>query len=389
MSVETQTAYAKLARWCRERNYAGDDPFDGLNSRLFGATPLARSRTARLAWTQLLKRSPINFRRLAMVKVGRNPKGTALFALAKLADLERTQSAEDADQARALLADLIGVQLKGLSGAAWGYNFDWQGRAFFAKQGTPTIVPTAFAVRALLAAAECWREPPYLSTARSVCDFILTDLNRTIDTDDELCFSYSPADRTQVYNASLLAGETLAAVSQVTGEAELCEFAVRAARYVVRQQKPDGSWAYGADDYQGWADNFHTAFILSSLSRIMKACPQAAKEFAPALKRGYEFWRDSFFLSDGWPQYFPDRLYPVDAHSAGAAIATFVERQDVDPAALDHAERIAHWAIRNLQSPRGYFYYQRHRFYTNRIPYMRWSQAWMAYALALLAKSKQ
>jgi hypothetical protein len=42
------------------------------------------------------------------------------------------------------------------------------------------------------------------------------------------------------------------------------------------------------------------------------------------------------------------------------------------------------WAIENLRSPRGYFYYQRNRFYTNRIEYMRWSQAWMSYALARL-----
>jgi len=35
-----------------------------------------------------------------------------------------------------------------------------------------------------------------------------------------------------------------------------------------------------------------------------------------------------------------------------------------------------------MRSSEGYFYYQRHRFHTNRIPYMRWSQAWMMYALA-------
>ena len=33
---------------------------------------------------------------------------------------------------------------------AWGYNFDWQSRNFFAPRGTPTIVPTAFAARALI-----------------------------------------------------------------------------------------------------------------------------------------------------------------------------------------------------------------------------------------------
>lgn len=384
---EIDQSYSALMGWCRGQNYGGWDPFDGLNSRLFQATPLAKSRVARLGWTQFFKRWPVNFRNLVAVPRGRNPKGTALFALAKLTDFERTKSENDAQEAHALLDDLLAVQLTGFAGAAWGYNFDWQGRAFYARQGMPTIVPTAFAARALLSGNCCFDYHQYVSAAGSSCRFIVENLNRTVDTSDELCFSYSPNDHTRVYNASLLAAETLAAVGALIGEKEYVDLATRAARYVVRQQRADGSWAYGADDYQGWADNFHTAFILSSLWLIMRACPASADEFRPALRRGYDFWRERFFLENGWPKYFPDRLYPVDAHSAGAAIATLVDLKELDDGALPLAKTVALWAIRNLQSPRGYFYYQRHRFYTNRIPYMRWSQAWMAYALAKLIRN--
>jgi hypothetical protein len=386
---EIQQSYDLLMNWCSAEDFSGYDPFDGLNSRLFRATPLVRSRVARLAWTQFFKRSPLNFRRLVGVPRERNPKGSALFALAKLSDFQRTDRDEDAQTARALLDDLVKVQLTRFHGAAWGYNFDWQGRAFFAPKGTATIVPTAFAVRALLRGAEVLTEPAYLATAKSAGEFILNDLKRTVETEDEVCFSYSPLDQTRVYNASLLAAEGLAAVSQLAGDREYAEIALAAARYVVRRQRQDGSWTYGADDYQGWADNFHTAFILSSLWRIMRASPGGADEFRPALRKGYDFWRERFFLANGWPKYFPDRLYPVDAHSAGAAIATFVDLRELDETALPMAKIIAHWAIDNLQSPHGYFYYQRHRFYTNRIPYMRWSHAWMAYALAKLIGSGQ
>src|SRR5205807_10138686 len=109
--------------------------------------------------------------------------------------------------------------------------------------------------------------------ARTICDFILNDLNRTAEAHDEVCFSYSPLDRTRVFNASLLAAETLATVGRLTGEESLCELAMRAALYVVRRQHEDGSWAYGADDYQSWSDNFHSAFILTSLSRINDSVP--------------------------------------------------------------------------------------------------------------------
>src|SRR5260370_38541746 len=85
MEISLEQAYTELDSWCRERGYAGHDPFDGLNSKLFQAMPLRGSRAARLVWTQLFKPSPINFRVLARVPAQRNPKGTPLFALAALA----------------------------------------------------------------------------------------------------------------------------------------------------------------------------------------------------------------------------------------------------------------------------------------------------------------
>lgn len=384
MKVELESAHLTLAAWCRERDYAGHDPFDGLNSRLFQYTPLKNSRTARLAWTQFFKRSPLNLRAIAGVPAGRNPKGTALFALAALADFRRTRTKEAETQARQLLSRLSAARLETSSGVAWGYNFDWQGRAFFAPQGTPTIVPTAFAARAFVEAALAFNDESFLQTARSCCAFILDELPRSEESESEVCWSYSPVDRTRVFNASLLAAETLATVGALTKEEELCEWAVRGARYVIKRQRADGSWAYGADGYQSWADNFHTAFILTSMTRITGACPASRDEFAEATLHGYQFWRDTFFLANGWPKYFHDRLYPADAHSAGAGIIALLELQKLDKDARALAQTIARWAIRNLRDPRGFFYYQRRRFYTVRTPYMRWSQAWMLYALARL-----
>src|SRR3954464_4904233 len=130
MENEIERAYSRLAAWCRERDYAGHDPFDALNSRLFQASPLRHSRAARLAWTQLFKRSPVSFRKIAGVPAERNAKGTALFALAALSSFRRTRKKEAESEARKLLDELLSARLKNGSGAAWGYNFDWQGRAF-------------------------------------------------------------------------------------------------------------------------------------------------------------------------------------------------------------------------------------------------------------------
>ncbi len=420
MPIDLTSVHRELWNWCRAHDFAGYDPYDGLNSSLFQATPFRHSRAARLAWTQFLKRSLFNLRKIAGVPAERNAKGIALFALAALADYRRLQTKEAEVAARELLDDLIGLSLKGSRGACWGYNFDWQSRSFFAPKGTPTIIPTAFAARALCEAAEVIDRDEYLPFARTICDFILNDLNQSDANSEEVCFSYSPLDQTRVFNASLMAAEVLATVGGLLGEQSLCDAAMRATRYVVRRQLADGSWAYGADGHQTWSDNFHTGFILTSLSRISRmlaiAGPLSAsgegvggevgRGFTPpqplptrgegqthldlesALVRGYEFWKERFFLSNGWPKYYPTRLYPADVHSTAAAIVTLVELRGRFPGTLELAEQIANWATENMLSSDGYFYYQRHRFHTKRIPYIRWSQAWMAYAISRLLESR-
>jgi hypothetical protein len=388
MHESLEQAFTELLDWCSRRDFAGYDPFDALNSRVFQLTPFTRSRTARLIWTQALKRSPLNLRSFALVPPQQNSKGLALFALAALSNYRRTKTADAETKARELLDQLGRSRIQGYSGAAWGYNFPWQSRNFFAAEKTPMVVPTAFAARAFVEGYGAFGVDEYLITARSSCDFIVKDLKRSADSADEVCFSYSPSDTTQIFNASLLAAEILAGVGTITGEAELCDLALRAARYVVRRQRQDGSWSYGTAPQQQWVDNFHTAYVLLSLRRISKCCADAGNDLESALQRGLQYWRESFFLADGWPKYYHDSLYPADAHSAATAIVTLLELRELDNSSLDLAERIACWTLRNLRDRQGFFYYQRRRFFTVRTPYMRWTQAWMLYALARLLEEK-
>ena len=237
MSDLFQAAYDQLFSWCQQRDFAGHDPFDALNSRLFQATPLAQSRNARFIWTQVVKRSPADVRAVIRVPAERNAKGIALFTLAQIANHRRLKSTQSEFAVRDFLSGLLSMQIDGYSGACWGYNFDWQSRNFFAPRNTPTIVPTAFAARALIEAEQDF--PDLLKEARSVCDFIINDLPRTVDTETELCFSYAPNTDTRIFNATLLAAEVLAAVRTVDLERFLfrCGFRHRRFRLPTRVRR--------------------------------------------------------------------------------------------------------------------------------------------------------
>lgn len=56
----------------------------------------------------------------------------------------------------------------------------------------------------------------------------------------------------------------------------------------------------------------------------------------------------------------------------------------LDDRYLRFAVTIADWTINNMQDEEGFFYYRKNKFYINKIPYMRWSQAWMMLALSNL-----
>jgi hypothetical protein len=114
----------QLHKYLQSCDYAGYDPYDGLESRIFQALPFKRFRITRLAWIQLMKRSPLNLRPLVLVPQSRNPKGIALCAAALL-KLGQGGKSDYEKEARVLLDWLITHQTRGYEGASWGYNFSW------------------------------------------------------------------------------------------------------------------------------------------------------------------------------------------------------------------------------------------------------------------------
>src|SRR5690606_20296508 len=148
--------------------WKGYDPFDGLNSRLFQRIPFLRTRPAvRLLFLQANKRLPLNLRPWLGVPKERNPKGIGLVLRALLNLYARSRDGSCLQQVEELAAWLERNACPGYSGKCWGYNFDWQSRAFFIPRGTPTVVNTSFIGRAFVQAHDLLGKPGWLEVARS------------------------------------------------------------------------------------------------------------------------------------------------------------------------------------------------------------------------------
>jgi hypothetical protein len=372
MNIEPHIS--KLLNHIESQRFVGYDPYDALNSPLL-KTLSFNQKYIRIVFIQAFKRLPINLRPLVGIRKEYNPKALGLFlwGYAKLYRIRK--KAEYLRKVDDLLGLLEQLKCKGYSGNCWGYNFDWQSRAFYIPKDTPTIVNSSFIGHALIDTYRYTCKEKALEMAIPIKDFILNDLNRK-EENGNICFSYTPIDTTSVHNANLLGSSLLIRLCRYESDEHLKSTALRGFAYTMKCQRENGSWFYADADYQRWIDSFHTCFNLQSILYFLEE--GFGKEYQGAFEKGVQFYRKIFFLDDGTPKYYHNRIYPVDIHSPAEAVVFFSKMGD---SYKRFSEHILQWMIRNMQDRKGYFYFQKMRNYKNKIPYMRWSQAWAFHAL--------
>lgn len=392
-------SFSALKSYCEQEHFKGWDSYDGLNSKVFQAIPfLKKSALCRLIVIQGFKRCPFNFRKLALVPKEHNAKGVGLF-LSGYCNIyhivrkhpEWSEKLDTLDEIKKLinkLADLlIGLRSQGdYHGACWGYNFDWQARRLFLfPKYTPTVVATNFCATALMEAYEITGNKEYLDVALSAANFVTEDLHRTPYKEGFL-FSYSPLQGNDtVFNASLLGARLLSYCYHYTQKEEYRTLAAQAIKACCEGQREDGAWMYGMLPVQNWVDSFHTGYNLDALIAYQEMTGD--ESFTHYIEKGFDYYINHFFESDGTPKYYDNRTYPIDIHCPGQLFVTLSRLHKFDEY-KDLAEKVLQWTVLNMQDKKGYFYYQLKPGISSKISYMRWSNAFMFNALSHYMKNQ-
>lgn len=369
-----------LRNWVEQRDFSGYEPFDILGS------PFLRNHWLRewplgIVFMQFGKRlAGIRLRHWLRVPASKNPKALGLF-LSAYCDLEPFDGGT-LPSAQYVKSELKRLRSPNEPEYCWGYDWDHVSRNGSMPAFSPNCIATCFCAHGLLDMAEVFGDSEAREMAESAGRFLVTRLNRPVNTPQHLCFSYTPRDQGKVFNASVIAGALLVRVDP--GNDEYVETARRTMNYLTACQQPDGAWYYGPSRIHRWIDGFHTAYNLGALLAYQRLTGDT--QFAGALRRGYEYYVSNFFRRDGAPKYFYNSVYPIDIHSCSQAILTFCDFADQDAEAPRRALNTALWTIGHMGSSDGTFYFQINRFWTNRAPYMRWGQAWMLHALARLRR---
>jgi len=372
MSIEQ--VINELRTYIETEDLKGYDPYDALNSPIL-STLSFKNKYLRIAYIQILKKLPINIRPLLGIKKGYNPKGLGLilWGYTKLYKVEKKP--EYLEKIGSLLDLLEQLKSKNCTGNGWGYNFDWQSRAFFVPKFTPTVVNSSFIGHALIDTYLLTGSERALQMALPIADFILTDLKR-LEENGGLCFSYTPIDNYFVHNANLMGASLLIRLHRFSKNDEHKDIALKALSYSMIHQREDGSWFYAEKESAHWIDSFHTGFNLQALKYFLEE--GHGEDHRQAFEAGTRFYAVNFFLADGTPKYYHDRTFPIDIHVPAQALVFF---SSLGETPRELTAKILQWTSKNMLDKKGYFYFQKHKSFRNKIPYMRWSQAWMFHAL--------
>ncbi|MBT2596622.1 prenyltransferase/squalene oxidase repeat-containing protein [Arthrobacter sp. ISL-72] len=335
----SRAAAEKAMKYAASKGFSGCDPYDGLMSPVARLLP---SRLTRQIWVQLLKRSGEGARNVAGIPAVRMSKSLALFSMSAFALGDHGRANDLADT----LLDVAG-------GGPWGYEFDVQTRWAHYPAGSPNVIATAFAVRAL----------DLLGRADEVSEEALLWLLSLRQPSGY--FAYTPMSDRLIHNGNLLAVESILRLGGAQADVSV------AIEVTTRAQRPDGSWPYGAGTDLAWVDNFHTAYVLDSL-RYIRSRSLVDSE---VIDRGTDYWLEELFLETGEPLYYATSKSPSkDVHNVATAVSTLA-------ALVSEGERIgerrnALKVLLGFQGADGAF-----RNKANGPVFMRWNQAHATYAL--------
>lgn len=386
-------AVERLDAWLERNGWAGYDPYDfkGLPffTRLQNHSCSTLKNLCKLCF-MFEETYPLAVRQFFKIPKQINAKGMGLFAKGYLNLYQITEKEDHKSKALECLDWLQTNPSPQYSGMCWGYPFDWQSKVFIPK-GTPSAVVTSVIGDAFWSAYKLFQNESYLDVCRSICDFLISDLNIDKLGSDCICFSYTPLDNFHVHNANLFAAEFLARIGRELDRKDYLQLACQAANYALQEQNPDGSifyWGRTQNHYSpNSLDHFHSGFEMRLLYGIWKATNE--QNYLEAVKRYHHFYLQNFILRENGfvvPKMTPDSKYAIDIHTCSEAIlCNSVLAEEMDDARVLLPGLIS-WVIPRMQHESGYFIYQILKTWSRErkvaVPYIRWAQAWMLLALS-------
>ena len=388
---EIKTSFNKLITSVEQNGWEGYDPYD-IKAVPWVISLIRKSNNSRLFTLvrelvfEFFYNFPAFSRKIFNVKPEINAKAMGLFATSYLDLYKYSEDKANIEKANRCLDWLLNNKAPTDTGYGWGYPFDWQSTEFIPKN-TPNGIVTTVVGDAFWNFYKSSNDQKYLNSVVEIARFLYSLPIDKIN-NKQICFSYTPLFSNHVHNLNLFVAEFLIKTGIETNEKKWIETGNKAVNYTISNQLQNGAFDYNGPPEKpvNYIDHYHTGFVLRMLHSIWKLTNR--EDVFIALEKGFRFYMNFMFENETIPKLKPDNKYRIDIHSCAESINCLTTLSDTFPEAKSRAEKVLDWTIKNLQDDTGYFYYGilknrlfRYHF-KSKIPYIRWSQAWMMKALS-------
>ncbi len=264
---------------------------------------------------------------------------------------------------------------------------------YSAVQSDVSPLLTAWAGSAFLERYAEAKEAEFLQGAARVAAYFLYHHPKDVS-EEGVYFYYTPQLRKRIFNASAEMSAFLVEYGLLSGDRKATDLGWRGIQFLLHHQSADGSWLFGEGRIGRYIDNFHTAFILLALSRVMRLTPDPA--LGTGLARGLRYYVSHLFQKerDGLrPVRYDRRYWPLnstllqraDLRDCALALILFSHQAEHDPLYQDMADDVLLWTLARMRR-RSWFHPEILAYGRNWNPYISF-QAWMLLGLATMGQS--
>lgn len=378
-----------LYSWVSNNQYVGWDIYDGLNSNL---TQKIKNPYFKMFLLQVNKYSPINMRNILKIEKGIDLKGMALFAQSYASLYNTTKEEKYLIEMNRSIDFIKNKSLK----KEYGYDC-WASHYYpyitFDKSTlsveAPDIIGTGQAIIALIDSYNITKNVDDKNIAINAADYLVDEFFQNEGQYPFFAYSKSGSKPKHItLNASAQAIEALSVVLSIGENPKYRSICEKAFQTLMQTQKENGSWDYSIhmDGSKKRAQlDFHQGYMIDGLLAYLPYS-ENKKDVIECIEKATNYYQNIMFHKNGSSYFRYPSPFPVDIHNQAQGIISFSKLSKLDDMHMEFARHVISWTLNNMQDNSGYFYYQKWPFFKNKIPHMRWGQAWMMLAMATYQK---
>jgi hypothetical protein len=267
--------------------------------------------------------------------------------------------------------------IKNKKGMTWGVPFNWRSAESYFTPKTSLSVVGAWCGEGFHLLYEITKEKKYLNICQEICIGFIETIGFNQVNEKELCFNYSDQRKDFILNSNLFTAEMLIRTGILINNQEYIGLANKAVSYVLGNLKEDGSLNYfGKEENNEYPnDVYHSGYEIRMLNRIQQMLPD--EKVKKAVDNYLSYFIKNYFDGNSI-KLKANKKFPIDATSCAEFISVLSETGHQKEILDQHIQ----FVFNEMKSKEGYFYYKiLKRNIKIKIPYIRWSEAWMLYSL--------